>query len=194
MAQPCSPSASATSRPLAPAVRRGIDMRLRYCGRMRASRRGARVSALDAATSASILQSLPAWVMVEGRRRMRFLSALRRNPRDANRAPAAASPTMAADLREEVLEHGLDPARALALADALGAAGRRVAARGARARATRLRPDAAVERRLVRLRGAAFGQLDRSLAAKAWPPVVPEDSGGGPEGPPVVTPAELSPG
>src|SRR5262245_36572533 len=194
MAQPCSASASATSRPLAPAVRRGIDMRLRYCGRMRASRRGARVSALDAATSASILQSQPAWVMVEGRRRMRFLSALRRNPRDADRTRAAASPSVAADLREEVLEHGLDAARALALADALEAEGRLIDALEALVQANRLQPDDPVERRLVRLRTAAFGQLDRSLAAKAWPPIVPEDPARGPEGPPVVTPAELSPG
>lgn len=125
---------------------------------------------------------------------MRFLSALRRNPRDVDRAPAATSPSMAADLREEVLEHGLDAARGLALADALEAEGRPLDALEVLVQANRLRPADAVEQRLVRLRGAAFGQLDHSLSARAWPPVVPEDPAGGREGPPVVTPAELTPG
>ena len=95
-------------------------------------------------------------------------------------------------LREEILEHGLDAPRARALAEALEADGRLLEAVEAFATANRLQRDPVVERHLVRLRHAAFAQLDRSLPPPSWPPYVPED---GPRaaGPPQVTPRELTP-
>ncbi|HME70617.1 MAG TPA: phytanoyl-CoA dioxygenase family protein [Myxococcota bacterium] len=97
----------------------------------------------------------------------------------------------AAAWREIILKQGLTADRARSLGDALEAEGRQLEAIEACMAANRLRRDPALERRLVRLRHAAFAQLDRSLSP-AWPPFVPEDhSGAG--GPPVVTPAELTP-
>jgi len=103
-------------------------------------------------------------------------------------------PAESAALCELILDDGLDPARARALADALEAEGRLVEAVEALAAANRLQRDPVLERRLVRLRHAAFATLDRSLPPPAWPPFVPEDPPGAPAGPPAITPAELSVG
>jgi phytanoyl-CoA dioxygenase PhyH len=96
-----------------------------------------------------------------------------------------------AALREEIMEHGLDADRALALGDALERDGQLLAALDALVEANRMRRHPALERRIVRLRLRAFGQLDRSLTP-AWPPVVPEDEPGTPEGPPVVQADDLN--
>jgi hypothetical protein len=99
----------------------------------------------------------------------------------------------AAVLREEIGRDGIDAARVLALGNTLEAAGQLLDAVESLSDANRLRPDAGVERRLVRLRRRAFAQLDRSLAP-AWPPI---SDNGGPqwtEEPAVVSPAELTPG
>jgi Phytanoyl-CoA dioxygenase (PhyH) len=104
-------------------------------------------------------------------------------------ATASAS---AAAVREAILARGLDADRALALADALEREGRLVEAVDALAEANRLRRDGTVERRLVRLRRAAFAQLEPSLPPLEWPPRVPEPSNGN-DGPPEITPAELTP-
>ena len=106
----------------------------------------------------------------------------------------ASAPSMAADLYEEILDHGLDAGRALALADALEREGRFLEAIETLAQANRLQQDDALERRLIRARGAAFAQFDRSVPAPVWPPGIPEDPAGVPERPPVITPAELTPG
>ena len=96
-------------------------------------------------------------------------------------------------LREEILREGLAADRALALGNALEAAGQLLEAIEALSEANRLYRDAGVERRLVRLRRKAFAELDRSLA----PPWPPSSAGVGPdwsEGPAIVTPSELTPG
>lgn len=103
-------------------------------------------------------------------------------------------PADAASLRERILRDGLDAARARALGDALEAEGRLIEAVDALVTANRLCRDPDVERRLVRLRHAAFATLDRSLPAPAWPPYVPEDLPGAAPGPPALVPAELTPG
>ncbi len=95
--------------------------------------------------------------------------------------------------REAILADGLDARRALALADALEADGRLLAAVDALTEANRLRRDPAFERRLVRLRRAAFATIDRSLPPSDWPPYVPDDQPQALPGPPVVTPDELTP-
>lgn len=109
-------------------------------------------------------------------------------------APVAAAKRDAAAVREDILAHGLTAGRAQELADALETEGSLLDALEMLTEANRLCRDAAVERRLVRLRRAAFAQLDGSLPPPAWPPFVPEDAPGTTEGPPVVTPAELTPG
>lgn len=106
----------------------------------------------------------------------------------------AALPQGVPALRELILRDGLDAPRALALADALEADGRLVEAVDALSTANRLRRDPALERRLVRLRHAAFAQLDRSLPPPGWPPFAPGDSPGAAPGPPVISPDELTPG
>jgi hypothetical protein len=125
---------------------------------------------------------------------MRLLSLLARHLRSRNGAPSASPPTTAAGLYEEILEHGLDARRALALTDALERQGGLLDAIEALVQANRIQRDDAIERRLVRLRAAAFAHLDRSLPTPPWPRVVPGDGAGGSDGPPVVTPAELTPG
>jgi len=100
----------------------------------------------------------------------------------------------AAALREEILDDGLSAERARALAEALEAEGRLLDAVDAWTVANRVQRDAAVERRLVRLRRAAFADLDRSLPAPVWPPVAPDDAPGVPAGPRIVPAAELTPG
>ncbi len=87
-----------------------------------------------------------------------------------------------AALREEIATHGLDAARAQALGDALEAAGRLLEAIEALTEANRLRPTAAVERRLVRLRRRAFAELVHGAAAPAWQP---------PEAPSAAWPGDL---
>jgi hypothetical protein len=110
------------------------------------------------------------------------------------RDPGADAGTAIGVLREEILERGLSAARARALADALETAGRLVEAIEALADANRLERSPALERRLVRLRKAAFAQLDRSLPPPPWPPPVPDDEPGAPEGPPSIAAADLTPG
>lgn len=115
---------------------------------------------------------------------------------DRERTTLAVAPTSGAveTLRDAILERGLDADLALALGDALEADGRRLEAIEALSTATRLRRDPTLERRLVRLRHAAFAELDRSLGSPPWPPaVVPEDRAGA-EGVPSVSPRELTPG
>ena len=85
----------------------------------------------------------------------------------------ASAPSMAADLYEEILDHGLDAGRALALADALEREGRFLEAIETLAQANRLQQDDALERRLIRARGAAFAQFDRSVPAPVWPRAYP---------------------
>jgi len=119
-----------------------------------------------------------------------MLARLGRRGGDATPALPSGSPA----LRELILRDGLDAPRARALADALEAEDRLVEAVEALATANRLRRDPSLERRLVRLRHAAFARLDRSLPPPAWPPFTPEDPPGAAEGPPALTPEELTPG
>lgn len=100
----------------------------------------------------------------------------------------------AASLREEILEHGLDGDRALALAAALEGEGRLLDALETLVQANRLRRDSAVERRIMRLRLRAFAQLDRSVPPPAWPPALAQQPRGSTEGPPVVNASELTVG
>ncbi len=72
-------------------------------------------------------------------------------------------------LRDEILRHGLDAARARALADALQAEHRLLEALDALVVANQLQRDPAIERRLVRVRRDAYRQLDFSLAPPQWP-------------------------
>jgi hypothetical protein len=97
-----------------------------------------------------------------------------------------------AALRAEIQARGLDAERALALAEALEGARELLAAVDALSDANRLRPDVALERRLVRLRRNAFAELARARAPGAWPP---GDLGEGPvaTGPLVAKSDELTP-
>ena len=61
-------------------------------------------------------------------------------------------------------------------------------------RANRLSRDVVIERRIARLRRAAFATLDRSLPPPPWPPFVPEDLPGAADHPPIVTSQEVTPG
>src|SRR5262249_19455543 len=91
-------------------------------------------------------------------------------------------------LREEILREGLDADRALALGNALEAAGQLLEAIEVLSDANRLRQDAGVEHRLVRLRRRAFTELDRSLA----PPWAPSRAAPGAplsEGPATLAPS-----
>ena len=115
-----------------------------------------------------------------------LLSVLPRPGRRQSRARVAA-------LREEVLRHGADADRARALGDALEAAGDLLEAVEVLTEANRLRSDARLERHLVRLRRRAFARLDRPPVPAPWPPELPPDQVGSPEGPPVVTPDLLTP-
>jgi hypothetical protein len=126
---------------------------------------------------------------------MRSLRSLLKSRLESSSSHAAAAPAMrdAGAVREEILARGLDAARALELADALEVEGRLIDAVDALAEANRLRRSAVLERRLVRLRRAAFAQTDRSLPPPAWPPFVPEDRPGATSGPPCVTAADLTP-
>lgn len=124
-------------------------------------------------------------------------AAWRRRSRDGSRRPphaAVASRRDAAAVREEILELGLSTERAHELADALEREGRTLEAIEVLTAANRWQRDAAVERRLARLRRAAFEQIDRSLPAPVWPPFVPDDPPGVEDGPLIVTAAELTPG
>jgi hypothetical protein len=96
-------------------------------------------------------------------------------------------------LREEILREGLDADRTLALGNALEAAGQLLEAIEVLSDANRLRQDAGVEHRLVRLRRKAFTELDRSLAPP-WPPSTAADGVDWSEGPATATPSELTPG
>ncbi len=125
-----------------------------------------------------------------------FLS--RRAPRPPAPDAAPAAPDRAprngagiAALREEMLVHGVDAARALALADALEESGRMLEALAALVVAGRLRRDAALERRLVRLRQAAGLQLDGALAPTAWPHWRLDDVPAPPAGPVEVAAADF---
>jgi hypothetical protein len=80
--------------------------------------------------------------------------------------------------------------QALARGNALADQGRLLEALDALVLANRLRPDAALESRLVRLRRAAFEQLDRSPhAPPAGLPVAPASV----DDPPFLTPDQLTP-
>jgi len=126
---------------------------------------------------------------------MRSLSSLLTG-RSSRPAPPAAPPPPpgTAALRDDVLAHGVDAGRALALADALERDGRLLDALDALLAAVRLRRDVGLERRLVRLRRAAFAALDRSLPSPAWPPHVPDDPPGADGGPPVLRADQLTAG
>jgi hypothetical protein len=79
--------------------------------------------------------------------------------------------------------------RSFARGIALAEAGRLLEAIDVLTDANRVRPDAAIESRLVRMRGAAFAQLDRSpkpVPASDVAPLALDDL-------PALTPAELSP-
>lgn len=108
-----------------------------------------------------------------------------------SRTPPRHDARDSATLREDALEHGLDPDRALALADALEREGHLLRALDALIQANRLRRDGAVERRIMALRLRAFTQLDRSTPS-AWPPPVPDDPPGASGGPPVVAAGDLN--
>jgi hypothetical protein len=95
-------------------------------------------------------------------------------------------------VQDQILTHGLDAERALALADALEGAGRLVDAVDALVVANRLRRDVATERRLVRLRAAAFGQLSAALAPSQWPHFEVDGVAPQTDGPLEVPAAELS--
>ncbi len=107
-------------------------------------------------------------------------------------APLADRAGSVAALREEILDQGLTAERAVRLGNALETAGQFLAAIDALTVANRLRRDAAIERRLVRLRNRAVAARDRSLPPPAWPPVVPDDPPGRAPGPPVVQASELT--
>jgi hypothetical protein len=112
--------------------------------------------------------------------------------RENDSAKPVRAPADVAAWREIILDRGLDADRARSLGDALEAEGRQLEAIEACVAANRLRRDPALERRLVRLRHAAFAQLERSLSP-SWPPFIPEDRPGA-QSPPIVAPAELTPG
>jgi hypothetical protein len=114
----------------------------------------------------------------------------RASPGVGRDTPAAAPADV---VRDEMLARGLDAERAAALADALEAEGRLLEAVDALVVANRLRRDAATERRLVRLRRAAYAQLDPALAPSAWPHFALGDEPEAPEGPREVRAAELTP-
>ena len=97
----------------------------------------------------------------------------------------------ASTLRDEILEHGFDADRGLALAAALEREGRFLEALEALIQTNRNRRDPDVERRIMRLRLRAFAQLDRSVTP-TWPPAVPEDPADATGGPPVVSASELT--
>src|SRR5262245_37737618 len=97
--------------------------------------------------------------------------------------PGARAPRSVTTVREEILEHGLVASRAGELADALERDGRLLEAVEALTLANRLKRDATVERRLVRLRRAAFAGIDRSLPPPSWPPPASEDETDTPAGP-----------
>jgi len=82
----------------------------------------------------------------------------------------------------------------MALADALEREGRLVEAIDALALANRLRRDAATERRLLRLRCAAYAQLDHSLAPATWPHFALDPDAPPADGPLEVPAAALTPG
>jgi len=104
-----------------------------------------------------------------------------------------AAPASLAAMREHILRHGLDATRARALADALEAEGLLVEALDTLVVANRLCPDVATERRIVRLRRAAFPLLDHTLAPASWPHFALDDTPALPEGPMEVTRAEFGP-
>lgn len=117
-----------------------------------------------------------------------------RRPAAAAAAPRRPGPARdAAVVREEILTHGRTVERAHELADALACSGRALEAIAVLTDANRWRRDDATERRLARLRRAAFSELDRSLPPPPWPPVVPEDAADAAPGALIVTPAELTP-
>lgn len=93
----------------------------------------------------------------------------RPGPPPAPESAGTAPPTATGALREEILAGGLDAARARALADGLEAEGDLLAALDALMVANRLGRDPALERRLVRLRRAAYARLDFALAPLEWP-------------------------
>jgi hypothetical protein len=99
----------------------------------------------------------------------------------------------AATLRDEIDRHGADADRALALGDAFEAAGELLEAVAALTESNRLRPEGGLEHRLVRLRRRAFAELRRLQPPPPWPPAVDGARCGPGEGPPVVTPDELTP-
>src|SRR5262245_2286166 len=122
-----------------------------------------------------------------------FLASLakQRQPLEPEVADTPTLPAESAGLREAILEHGLDAARAIALGDALEREGRLLEALEALTIANRMCREVDVERRIVRMRPAAFGQLARSRSPP-WPPPMPEDPPGAPDGPPVVDAADLT--
>jgi Phytanoyl-CoA dioxygenase (PhyH) len=108
-------------------------------------------------------------------------------------SPQAAPQQPADAVREEILAHGLDAGRAMALADALEREGRLLEALDMLVVGNRLHRDAATERRLVRLRRAAFAQLDHSLAPSTWPHFAVDDAPLPTEGPMEVAASALTP-
>jgi len=124
-----------------------------------------------------------------------YIPGWRNRKSDAHsRRPLVPGPHDTAALREEVLDAGLTPDRALQLARASEDSGRFSEALELLTTANRLRRDDIVERRLVRLRRRAFGCLDHSLPPPDWPPFVPENAPGATPGPPIVTADDLTVG
>jgi hypothetical protein len=81
---------------------------------------------------------------------------------------------------------------ALAEADRLAAADRRLEAVAMLTEANRVDRHPEIDRRLVQLRHSAFAELDRSGGLDSWPPDYP-DPFPGVQGPPEVGPDDLSP-
>lgn len=82
---------------------------------------------------------------------------------------SSVAPPASASLRDQMLTGGLDARRARALGEALESEHRLLDAVEAFTVANRLQRDPALERRLVRLRRAAYGQVDTALAPAVWP-------------------------
>lgn len=118
-----------------------------------------------------------------------LLSALTKRPRARWRAPGPVQTVLSAltrGRRQRWRDHAArirttsdegSPDRARALGDALEKAGDLLEAIAALTDANRRRPDAAIERHLVRLRRKAFPRL-RQPAPPPWPPPVPDDPPG----------------
>jgi len=97
-------------------------------------------------------------------------------------------------VRQRIAEGGLTARSARQLGEALQRSGRLLQALEVLQLANRLQRDPELDRELVRLRHAAFAELDRhSMPSTEWPPFAPEDRPGQAEDAPVVQAHELTP-